>query len=328
MLEWPRLDESLRQQLPDHHRLEASFTLAPLKISESATFVVDGWPGPNRRAVVRVYRSARHALSRITAELQWIEELHREGFATPAVIRTIDGSLTFPLEGPDGVVRTCAVFEFLPPDRHRPDLDTTVEELGALAAQLQRHGATWCAGRDVDRPRWDLAATLAEDTDWGSWPSLDLSAAHRALFLRAREAVAGALPDLDDAATLLHADLKTANSIWSGGRLHAIDFDDCGFGLPLFDLAASLTGLEDDPRFPALVHRWLEGYRRHRVVSADDLRLVPAFVAQRRLMILGWLHAHPDAHAGPPVVDEFVAGTANVLGRFLSGELSRALATA
>ena len=49
---------------------------------------------------------------------------------------------------------------------------------------------------------------------------------------------------------LIHADMRLANLLVSGADLHVIDFDDCGFGWFIFDIGASLSFIEHDPRVP------------------------------------------------------------------------------
>jgi Ser/Thr protein kinase RdoA (MazF antagonist) len=162
---------------------------------------------------------------------------------------------------------------------------------------------------------------MAPDTDWGSWPAMRLPAAEQALLKRARHQVISELPPFDNShVQLVHADLKPVNSIWSSGRLLAIDFDDSGFAWPLFDLAASLTLFEADPGLAGYVEHWLTGFSAFVSLSDDDLASIPTFIMQRRLMILGWLHAHPDADSGVNLA-ETLAGTLDVADRYLSNRL-------
>ena len=46
-----------------------------------------------------------------------------------------------------------------------------------------------------------------------------------------------------------------------GRDLGVIDFDDCGFGWYMYDLAAAVSFIEHDPRVPELIDAWARGYR-------------------------------------------------------------------
>jgi Ser/Thr protein kinase RdoA (MazF antagonist) len=52
---------------------------------------------------------------------------------------------------------------------------------------------------------------------------------------------------------LIHADLRLANLMVDDQGLTAIDFDDCGFGWWVYDLASALSFIETDPRLPELI---------------------------------------------------------------------------
>src|SRR4029450_890805 len=51
---------------------------------------------------------------------------------------------------------------------------------------------------------------------------------------------------------LIHGDLHHKNVLFHRGEARAIDFDDCGWGFHLYDLAVTLSELEDRPRYGEL----------------------------------------------------------------------------
>jgi Ser/Thr protein kinase RdoA (MazF antagonist) len=79
----------------------------------------------------------------------------------------------------------------------------------------------------------------------------------------------------------MHADLHHRNVLFQRGAAGAIDFDDCGFGPWLYDLAVPLTALQGHPDYPVLRQALLAGYRRHRPLSPEHEALLPRFLALR-----------------------------------------------
>lgn len=104
--------------------------------------------------------------------------------------------------------------------------------------------------------------------------------------------------------------------------IHVIDFDDCGFGWYLFDLAAALSFIEHHPALPELVAAWLDAYRAHVSLDADELAMVATFVQLRRLMLVAWLGTHPHADAVSDA-GEYARTTCDLAERYLTGSLLR-----
>ena len=96
---------------------------------------------------------------------------------------------------------------------------------------------------------------------------------------------------------LIHSDLRLSNILMDGATAQVIDFDDCGFGWFLYDLASALTFIEDDPQVPALIDSWLGGYAEVRPLEEADLTEIPTLIMMRRMVILAWLGSRP----GTPV---------------------------
>jgi Ser/Thr protein kinase RdoA (MazF antagonist) len=94
---------------------------------------------------------------------------------------------------------------------------------------------------------------------------------------------------------LIHADLRLANLMIDAQGLWVIDFDDCGFGWWVYDLAAALSFIETDSRLPDLIARWCEGYARVAPLRARDRAMIPAMVLLRRVQLTAWLASRADS---------------------------------
>jgi Ser/Thr protein kinase RdoA (MazF antagonist) len=88
-----------------------------------------------------------------------------------------------------------------------------------------------------------------------------------------------------DADGLIHADLHLGNAIFQGGEVKLIDFDDCGTGPRLYDLAVALWELRDQPKYPAYRDALLAGYRARREI---DVAHLDDFIALRQVAFDLW----------------------------------------
>ena len=101
-------------------------------------------------------------------------------------------------------------------------------------------------------------------------------------------AVAARLADVMprvDADGLIHADLHLGNAIFQGGDVKLIDFDDCGTGPRLYELAVALWELRDRPDYPAYRDALLDGYRARREIDVTHL---DDFIALRQVAFDLW----------------------------------------
>jgi Ser/Thr protein kinase RdoA (MazF antagonist) len=110
------------------------------------------------------------------------------------------------------------------------------------------------------------AAAFGHAARWGRWQDgLGVGPSERRVLgrldsvLRARLRAYGTGPARYG---LVHADTRLANLLVHDGSVSVIDFDDSGFRWYLYDLGTSVSFFEHTPEVPALVDRWLEGYRR------------------------------------------------------------------
>jgi Ser/Thr protein kinase RdoA (MazF antagonist) len=109
-----------------------------------------------------------------------------------------------------------------------------------------------------------------------------------AVFDRVRRTEA-ALGDTPDTFGLLHGDLHQGNYLFRGAEVSAIDFDDCGWGHFIYDVAVTLSEVSALCHYPALREGLLAGYQRVRPLPAGLDRHLPAFLALRELKLVMWL---------------------------------------
>lgn len=302
-------------------------TLRLLEISENATFQVDYPDRPS--AVLRVHRLGYHSLAAILSELDWIEALRADaGVRTAEVIRDKSGNRVIPVNDiPAGEVRHCVMFERLAGAEPALDEPEVFEELGELTARMHRHARGWSPPAGFTRFKWNCDAAFGPEGRWGRWQ--DGIGVHKEeekvlsqleSTLRRRLTAMGEGPDNFG---LIHADTRTANLLVDGGRVGIIDFDDCGFGWYLYDLATAFSFFEDDPRVPDLIESWRKGYTRVGQLPAGDSGSsdtgVWTLILFRRLLLLAWLGSHSASTTARQLGSSFTKFTCDLAERYLTG---------
>lgn len=299
-------------------RWDGDFTeLVLFKHRENAVFSVIR--GDGTRLAQRVHRTGYHSDAALRSELFFMRELGRAGIAVPQVVAATDGSL-FVHEGSrqidmlgwlDGVpVKATA-------DGHH------YFRLGQLAARLHDAGAAIDLPADFDRHSWDEHGLLGEAPLWGRFLDLPaLSRTQRDVLIvaahRARSDLA-AFGKPSDRYGLIHADLIRDNVIDDGARLQAIDFDDCGFGWYLFELATALNAALDDPAYPLLREQLLAGYCAVRPLRQADFAALPLFMFLRATTYLGWLQTRAETATAREKAAMHIARCCGLAQAYLDG---------
>jgi Ser/Thr protein kinase RdoA (MazF antagonist) len=98
-----------------------------------------------------------------------------------------------------------------------------------------------------------------------------------------------ALEAFEGSSGLIHADLHVENFLFDEGRACAIDFDDCGWGFHLYDVAVTLWELQDRDRYPALRDALLTSYADRQPLPTGHFEHLDALMLLRRLQILLWI---------------------------------------
>ncbi len=303
-------------------------SLSLLHLSENATFLVASDGRPAR--VLRVHRTGYHDDAEIASELAWMDALRRHaGVRTPAAIPAVDGRRVVALaNGPSGATRWAVLFEHV--EGCHPTFSDAdgFAALGALTAHMHRHSQQWRRPRGFVRFAWNAEAAIGASGRWGRWEQAPgVGPAERRLLGRLANRLTARLGDFGcgpERFGLIHADLRPDNLLVDGRPAVAptvLDFDDCGFGWYLYDLAAAVSFFEDAPVVPALLDAWLAGYRSVSSLAARDEREVWTFILLRRMLLLAWIGSHPGAETARRLGATYAHGSCELSERYLSGAL-------
>lgn len=295
----PRWVESVRRTAAERYDLPADIRVSPLNYSENLTFLV-GAPSCGFRSILRVNRSGYHTAAELESEMAWMRAIRRDtDLEIPDVIAGKNGGDVQSFPYGDHKADTCCMFGFLtgetPRDLRGAELEQLFRRLGGIAATLHRQVLAWDPPPGLTRFRWDFGALIGPHARWGDWSRYSgMDGERKRLFSAAVSLVSKRLAAFGcgrERFGLIHSDLHALNLLCEGSRIKVLDFDDCGYGWFLYDLASSL--LRYNENLEELCGAWLEGYRAVRPLSREDEREIPTFLVMRRLTRLGWLASHP-----------------------------------
>ncbi|WP_066306961.1 phosphotransferase enzyme family protein [Bacillus sp. FJAT-29814] len=282
--------------IPSYPFLSQS-TIKLLNYSENATYLVTNTE-TGEKYILRVGRPGYHTKTAVESELEWIKSINRHSSIHVSLPITGGNGDYIQVVNHENMAYHCTLFSFLegeaPNEDHEHELISQFEMLGAITAQLHNHSIlNWEELRKFKRLTWDYDTILGQSPKWGRWEDgLAITPERKALFTKASEKIRQRLERFGKAPDrygLIHSDLRLANLLVDQGQIKVIDFDDCGFGWYLYDLATSLSFIEHKPYVPKLVESWLKGYRSVRPLSEEEEQDIPTFILMRRLQLVAWV---------------------------------------
>ena len=247
------------------------------------------------RYLVRIHRAK--VRTAVASELAWLEALAHET-AVPVQIpqRSLAGEMIVvgkQAGRPEPYPVTVLSWldgQILPQDRRSPH---HFYRLGQLVARLHHHAQHWKPRFELDRPVYDSTSILEADNVFGTggvtYKQLpeDVRGHLQTLHERVQE-LEQRLGKKPNQFGLIHSDLSFGNVLFTTDEVLPIDFDDCGFGYYLYDLAVILAGPWERPGFQQRRAALLRGYRENCKLSDEHLDLIPIFMAMRASSLGQW----------------------------------------
>ncbi|MDO6565371.1 phosphotransferase [Amphritea sp. 1_MG-2023] len=319
------LNELLRgtQSLVGEWGLSDQTDVRLLTISENMTCLAYD-PTQDKQLILRVHRPGYHTREEIQSELLWINDLRQQGvIETPKPITTRSGAAIASFStGHD--IRDVVAFSFMSGKEPatNAELINGFRQLGSISAKLHTHSQNWVRPETFVRKTWNFNTMLGATPLWGDWrAATGLTEAGQHTIEQACLMIQDQLETYgmrDNRFGLIHADLRLANLLIDGDRLGVIDFDDCGLSWFMYDFAAAISFIEDDPIVPSLQSAWIEGYRDHRPLSAVDEAMFPTFIILRRILLTAWLASHSETPTAQELGSGFTAVTVDMATQYIS----------
>ncbi len=264
-------------------------------------------------------------------------------------VSTDEGSYLCAVEDEEGQVYYGTVFTYLPgiPLEELPAKDQIpwFEKLGEVTAFLHRQTKNQsdrkCSAveesdrrEQLSRFHWNYESMIGRFALWGDWHRViqcsgacgiegcgsKLPESFGTVLERADSLIADRLRDYGKGKNrygLIHGDLRGANLLVDGNTLGIIDFDDCGYGWYMQDLAASLSFMETEEEVPELIQAWCRGYRKQGTLEQADMDMTDTFVMMRRLQLLSWINSRSQAASARRYRDDFLEGTVKLANQYI-----------
>jgi Ser/Thr protein kinase RdoA (MazF antagonist) len=267
----------------------------PLEIKEislinneyNATFKVETNEGT--QFALRINVNSPRSIANLKAEIAWVNFLTTDArVKVPHPIASSKGDyfVTFP-HGDKGSELKCVLYSWLEGeelgDEPTPE---QIRSLGAAMATLHLSSKDFELPIDAELPDFKDPMWETEDFLLSAKSVLDLDA--RALVAQALEMIKLEIDALyrEHAQQIIHADLHGWNVMWHNGEIAVFDFDDCGFGLPVQDLATAIYYLDTPEQDVALK----EGYASVAELPPYTESQMQMFMIQRRIILLNYLY--------------------------------------
>jgi Ser/Thr protein kinase RdoA (MazF antagonist) len=271
-----------------------------IKYRENAVFEVANDAG--ERAVLRLHRHGYHTDASLKSELLWMDALAKAGVSVPILIRADDGETFVKAASPDiPETRQIDMFAWIEGDPLATVADPArlaaiYREVGRLAAAMHRQSTGWTLPEDFERHAWDRDGLIGAKANWGDYRALPaLTPAQLTLLDRASALAHAELGALEGQGYgLIHADFVADNLLYGPDGVRVIDFDDCGFGWWMFELATALFFHIGEPHYAAVEAALVAGYRSEAPLSDADWARLPLFLFLRSLTYLGWVASRPE----------------------------------
>ncbi|WP_414169192.1 phosphotransferase enzyme family protein [Streptoverticillium reticulum] len=292
------LEGLTRAALTEHYGLDgAAVRMEVQQYEDNAVWRITPQGGSSfvARLSVRDGRPAHQQRS----EMRWLESLAASRtVAVPEPVTTTGGHYVVPIEVPGhDEPATLALLHWLPGTAEPPYRQRGVaQEMGRATAHLHEHAAT-VPLQEFDRPVWEAETILLKGhalTDPAAQEQLGTEGT--AALRKVAELITPALQEggQDDRGRI-HGDLHRENMIaLSAGGIGVIDFDDCGTGHYLLDIATVLSSVhriarEEEGAYEEFARAFLAGYTEVRPLPTDSARLLEPYLLLRDAFILNFV---------------------------------------
>ncbi|HZR42496.1 MAG TPA: phosphotransferase [Ktedonobacteraceae bacterium] len=257
------------------------------------------------RFVLRIHDPEKLSRDVLRSELQWLVALRRDiGVVVPEPLVNIDGDLLTEVTSDDVAgSRVIVVFHWVEGEIRNARLGTReFAAVGSFMARLHEHARSFQPPPGFTRPRLDWNWLFGPTAPLGSGRGKEVfSSQDMAVFQRTGEFIRQQMQQLGEGPEvfgLIHSDLHQFNYLFYCGEVRAIDFQDCGWGYYLYDMAPTFSeALERKNLTPqdwaAQRAAFLDGYQHVRALPGDYEEQLKIFELVRVVDLVNWVLSWP-----------------------------------
>ncbi|MCA1706694.1 MAG: phosphotransferase, partial [Actinobacteria bacterium] len=259
---------------------------------DNAVYSVGTYP----RYVLRISLQNGRTLAEQQSEIEWLEHLKRlSSPKAPTVVQADDGSSVGQVfaSALNSQV-TYVLFNWIAGSiLSSYNSPKTAQGLAMATAQLHLASEDFSPSIEFTRPSWSYkqilnsgyAATGKRARDIIGLQGVDL-------MRRVGDRVAAQLSTKKHRSGLIHADLHRENVLVNKSQYSFIDFDDCGEGCYMLDVATTLASAfrvgSDQNTYQTFANRYLNAYEELRSIAAE-MEEVDVFLVLRDAIILNFV---------------------------------------
>ena len=278
--------ESFSLEILNHYPIQVKSAVS-INYEYNATLKVETTDG--QLFALRINTNSPRTPENLRAEIAFVRFLAEDGrVKVPHPIENRDGNFyTSILHEASGRTFHCVLYSWILGEELEDEpTDEQLRALGAAMATMHLAATGFQLPEGSSLPTFDDPLWWTEDFLLSEKSVLDAEA--KDLISRALSAIKLGVAKFFANGTpiLIHADMHGGNVLWYEDSLSVIDFDDCGFGFPLQDLATALYYL-DTPEQDAA---FKQGYASIAPVPECSENEMKMLFLQRRIVLLNYLY--------------------------------------
>jgi Ser/Thr protein kinase RdoA (MazF antagonist) len=246
--------------------------------------------------VLRLRISERHNRATVLSELAWLNSLQKDtSLILPQPVVNVNGGLvtSITLDEREILYTLMTWVEGKIPSTVDAMNDRQLGEVGSLMAQLHAHSRQFKLPEQFQRETFDEAYFNSSlNTLYKALSNSNLNKNELDNFKRQADKIIANFSTFErnrNTFGLIHADFHSGNYLISNNDVRIIDFDRCGFGFYLFDLALALMELGKHQR-----RVFLQGYEQIQPLPFNYEKQNLVFLCLAYIDNLSFLSTNPD----------------------------------
>jgi Ser/Thr protein kinase RdoA (MazF antagonist) len=245
--------------------------------------------------ILRIATHNKNHVFETTAEMEWLDFLHKRNIPVSLPLPMNDGNLVASLKSGEKFHAVCAFEKAKGNHCDRDDPNTwnnaVITDWGYVLGSMHRETKDFrVSDEKYTRPIFDggdIDGSDALEISWAKVPDI---------YEYAKNLVAKllSLPKTRDTFGLIHNDLHQNNFFVKNNKVHAFDFDDSIYGYFALDIGVALHhalhnavgNLQSDAE--RIIAQFMLGYKRANKLDAQSLKSILLFMHYRQLCNFAW----------------------------------------